>query len=63
MITRYLNASEMQLLKDLRNLQRQYFRTRSKYLLEKCIALEKKVDRILEKVNLPSQSKQSELGF
>lgn len=63
MITRYLTGPELQLLKELRNLQRQYFRTRSKFLLEKCIALERKVDRILDRVNLPAQGKQTELGL
>jgi hypothetical protein len=38
----------LSLVKDLRKTQKDYFRTRSPYLLEKAKSLEKKVDAAIE---------------
>ena len=43
-------------VKEMRSLQKEYFRTRSKEVLRKCTALEKQVDELLAKYENPQKS-------
>ena len=42
-----------QAVKNMRQLQKEYFRTRDKAVMAKSIAAEKEVDRILEEIDNP----------
>ena len=43
-------------VKEMRALQKEYFRTRSKEVLRKCTALERQVDELVKKYENPQKS-------
>jgi DNA-directed RNA polymerase subunit L len=47
---KHLTESEFRILHEMREKQKMYFRTKSKFILQDCKQLEKKVDKILEQL-------------
>lgn len=57
----HLTTSEIRLIVELRDKQKQYFRTRSKWILDECKTLEKQVDKILSTLQLEPERKTGSL--